>query len=134
MGQNIFLIAPKLLFTAGMTLLDSADSIIMLYSYTAFPEHSWKLFERKPQTQTEGSLSRAAVAEPDDNKPAEKAEVADLEKAAVEVEMVDQANPNSDVVIRAKTNVMSSLSIALTILSILLAFTSVPCHCDDRTH
>ena len=31
----------KILFTAGMTLVDSADSILMLYSYSGFPERSF---------------------------------------------------------------------------------------------
>ncbi|KAH6911395.1 NicO-domain-containing protein [Coprinopsis sp. MPI-PUGE-AT-0042] len=111
-----------LLFTAGMTLLDSVDSIIMLYSYTAFPEHSWRLFERKPQTPNIEGPPQAAL-EVGDTKTSEKVEAADVEKVAIEAGTVNQENPNSAVVIRAKTNVMSSLSIALTILSILLAFT-----------
>lgn len=40
----------KLLFTAGMTLIDSVDSVLMVYSYTNFPEHSWAIFERPTET------------------------------------------------------------------------------------
>ncbi|KLO05649.1 NicO-domain-containing protein [Schizopora paradoxa] len=35
------------LFTAGMTIVDSADSILMLYSYAGFPERSFKIFEKR---------------------------------------------------------------------------------------
>ena len=28
-----------------MTLIDSLDSILMLYSYAGFPEHAWAIFE-----------------------------------------------------------------------------------------
>ncbi|KAH9080626.1 NicO-domain-containing protein [Lactarius deliciosus] len=34
-----------MLFTAGMTLLDSIDSILMLYSYTGFPDRRFRVFE-----------------------------------------------------------------------------------------
>lgn len=98
----------------------------MLYSYTAFPEHSWKLFEKKTQVQGVERPSQLPISELGDTKSSEKVEAADNEKVTVEAEMVDQTDPNSTVVLRAKTNVMSNLSIALTILSILLAFTSVP--------
>lgn len=30
-----------------MTLIDSVDSIIMLYSYSGFPDRSWRLFEKR---------------------------------------------------------------------------------------
>ena len=38
-----------------MTLVDSADSILMLYSYAGFPERSLKLFERIPEPESEKS-------------------------------------------------------------------------------
>jgi len=34
------------LFTSAMTMVDSADSILMLYSYSGFPERGFALFER----------------------------------------------------------------------------------------
>lgn len=37
---------PQLLFTAGMTLVDSVDSVLMLYSYSGFPERGFALFEK----------------------------------------------------------------------------------------
>ena len=38
-------VALKLLFTAGMTLIDTLDSILMLYSYAGFPQHAWAIFD-----------------------------------------------------------------------------------------
>jgi len=43
------------LFTAGMTIVDSADSILMLYSYAGFPERSVRLFERR-ESEDQGPL------------------------------------------------------------------------------
>lgn len=44
--QPSTIIVLPLLFTTGMTLVDSLDSILMLYSYSGFPERSWKIFAR----------------------------------------------------------------------------------------
>ena len=58
--------AAQLLFTAGMTLLDSLDSILMLYSYSGFPERSFALFEpisEVPQSAT--IMAQAAAADID---------------------------------------------------------------------
>ncbi|THH20116.1 hypothetical protein EW146_g1211 [Bondarzewia mesenterica] len=56
----------KLLFTAGMTLLDSTDSILMLYSYSGFPERSFALFETIPEEpQNETIAAQAAAADID---------------------------------------------------------------------
>ena len=58
--------AAQLLFTAGMTLLDSLDSILMLYSYSGFPERSFALFEpisEVPQNAT--IMAQAAAADID---------------------------------------------------------------------
>jgi len=35
------------LFTAGMTIVDSADSILMLHSYAGFPERSFRIVEKQ---------------------------------------------------------------------------------------
>jgi high-affinity nickel-transport protein len=37
-----------------MTLVDSIDSILMLYSYSGFPERSWAIFERTASTEDQG--------------------------------------------------------------------------------
>ncbi|KIK57282.1 hypothetical protein GYMLUDRAFT_204164 [Collybiopsis luxurians FD-317 M1] len=79
------------LFTAGMTLIDSVDSILMLYSYTGFPEHSFSLFERKTESISSGQQ--------------------DLES---KVRMARST--------RVKRNAISGLSILLTLMSILVAF------------
>ena len=110
-----------------MTLLDSVDSIIMLYSYTAFPEHSWKLFEKKTRT-TNPEIAHETTnpeARPAPSTGKDDLKEVDPEKAPAEGDLVRETDPSTAVVMRAKTNVMSNLSIALTILSILLAFTSV---------
>ena len=48
----------QLIFTAGMTLVDSLDSILMLYSYTNFAERSFVIFER-PRTSSSPSTAGA---------------------------------------------------------------------------
>ncbi|KAE9392833.1 NicO-domain-containing protein [Gymnopus androsaceus JB14] len=79
-----------LLFTAGMTLVDSLDSILMLYSYSGFPERSFRIIEKKNSNNSLG------VEGPTD--------------------------PESSRSMRVKQNAISGLSIILTIMSILLAF------------
>ncbi len=44
-NQSDIIVLP-LLFTCGMTLVDSIDSIIMLYSYAGFPQQGWNVWER----------------------------------------------------------------------------------------
>jgi len=83
------IITLPLLFTAGMTLIDSADSVFMLYSYTGFPERSVTLFkatETIPESEVEADHSTMILAQ------------------------------------RVKQNAMSDLSIILTVMSILVAF------------
>ncbi|KAF8737743.1 hypothetical protein AX14_012409 [Amanita brunnescens Koide BX004] len=86
------------LFTAGMTLVDSADSVLVLYSYAGLPiTPSWSLFTR---AEPEGAMD---TDRKDDEPPT-------------------QTVPPPDTQSRAKMNTMSSLSIILTLMSILVAF------------
>ncbi|KAG7092902.1 hypothetical protein E1B28_009209 [Marasmius oreades] len=97
------------LFTAGMTLVDSLDSIMMLYSYAGLPDdRSFKIFEHSekkcavpdtPETRlTAVPVTSAAFLPPDERK--------------------DAAKRNK----RVKMNMMSGLSVILTLMSILVAF------------
>ncbi|KAF9067737.1 high-affinity nickel-transport protein-domain-containing protein [Rhodocollybia butyracea] len=85
------------LFTAGMTLVDSLDSILMLYSYSGFPEHSIRLFEQRNSDNRDPQVSIGV-----------------------------EANAESDLRLatstRVKQNAISGLSILLTLMSILVAF------------
>jgi len=106
-----------LLFTAGMTLIDSVDSILMLYSYTAFPEGSFTLFEKRtPEANQEEDFdelptaSGSAGSEP----PVVKTNVRETEDNA--------DNATTRVALQVKQNAMSGLSIILTLMSILVAF------------
>ncbi|PPR04077.1 hypothetical protein CVT24_010650 [Panaeolus cyanescens] len=112
-----------LLFTAGMSLVDSADSVLMLYSYAGFPERRFALFEKK-------GAANDVRPTPEDKAPS------DVEKSGLEAvkekasfddgQVVDSssgiAEPENKVQALAKMNVMSSLSIVLTLISILVAF------------
>ncbi|GLB38369.1 putative NiCoT transporter (TC 2.A.52) family protein [Lyophyllum shimeji] len=116
-----------LLFTAGMSLIDSLDSILMLYSYCEFPDHSWVLFEKTSKTAQRAS-------HPDHKVVDEKVIVQVHTQAASDIVVMpptvgsrNAAHLESDLdrKIRdrmAKMNVMSGLSIILTLMSILLAF------------
>jgi len=80
-----------------MTLVDSVDSVLVLYSYSGFPEKGCALFTTKAAQEK---------APEQDEKHA---------RDAVADEAAEQET-------RVKLNVMSTLSIILTLLSILLAF------------
>ena len=82
-----------------MTLVDSLDSILMLYSYTGFPERKFALFVKPNEFSSASSPGDTPLAghEPDEDRP----------------EKVDM---------RVKMNAMSGLSIILTLISILVAF------------
>ncbi|KAJ3514140.1 hypothetical protein NLJ89_g2553 [Agrocybe chaxingu] len=118
-GQIIIL---PLLFTSGMTLVDSIDSILMLYSYSGFPERSFKIFTLKPSTKVvpppgsdEKPASREKAIEEEDRKDDEKIDAVPELVEAKDDEITTQER-------RVKMNVMSGLSIVLTLMSILVAF------------
>ncbi|KAF8889993.1 high-affinity nickel-transport protein-domain-containing protein [Gymnopilus junonius] len=129
-----YIVILPLLFTAGMTLVDSADSIIMLYSYTGFPERSLLVFSNdreKRATPREVHVSNIASALDEKEKPSPVQEITagnidDPEKTrAEEVVAESTAVERAGVAerdIRIKMNVMSGLSIILTLMSILVAF------------
>lgn len=131
-----------------MTLVDSLDSILMLYSYAGFPERSFALFEhgisddKKPIlpispvtdvtplppspdpsiTKSVQEVHRDPVL-PDDlgiNKHVTTG-VRDVpeERTAVTVGVVDERMKKE---LRVKKNAMSGLSVILTLMSILVAF------------
>ena len=79
-----------------MTLIDSLDSILMLYSYAGFPEHKFALFVKRGSFPGETPL---VGHEPH----------------------VDEDRPEK-INARVKMNAMSLLSIVLTLMSILVAF------------
>ncbi|KAG7440854.1 NicO-domain-containing protein [Guyanagaster necrorhizus] len=118
-----------LLFTAGMTMIDSLDSIIMLYSYSGFPESSFVLFEKQRYSSPlEESLpgspavqaSRASSPKLSGNIDSSEVEPQNV-SPAVETgsgSVLSQRARN----MRVKINMMSGLSIILTLMSILVAF------------
>uniref|UniRef100_A0A8H8CHJ5 Nickel/cobalt efflux system n=1 Tax=Psilocybe cubensis TaxID=181762 RepID=A0A8H8CHJ5_PSICU len=121
-GQIIIL---PLLFTAGMTLVDSVDSILMLYSYTGFPERTLLIFA---PTSKENSTEATLQSEKTDAIKEKSAEIVQQaeEKTSTDnnsrpsVELETDSTVERDT--RVKMNVMSGLSIILTLMSILVAF------------
>lgn len=94
------------LFTAGMTLVDSVDSVLVLYSYAGFPNTpSWALF-----TRTE-AVNAEFIEE-------EKSEIVDGNHGLV---ITAEESPRISQDTQIKTNAMSNLSIGLTLMSILVA-------------
>ncbi|TBU39468.1 NicO-domain-containing protein [Dichomitus squalens] len=151
-GQQINpadIVVLPLLFTVGMTFIDSLDSVIMLYSYAGFPERSFALFERR-SAPSDPTLPHTALSnKPDaddaavqelprepaaqtvlvvdskarDEKPATVGVAADGVAAdGVAADGVDGADMPQRRAMRVKRNTMSNLSILLTIMSILVAF------------
>ncbi|KAF8895338.1 high-affinity nickel-transport protein-domain-containing protein [Infundibulicybe gibba] len=122
-----------LLFTAGMTLIDSLDSVLMLYSYAGFPERSWALVERKY------TLECSTRPPAEHNRDGEKDVPEKLSGQASEPTGTDISNPHQTDSAprnisdderegkivrdqRVKMHLMSGLSIILTSMSILVAF------------
>ncbi len=143
----------QLLFTAGMTLIDSVDSIIMLYSYTGFPDRSFALFDRKAPIQSRISvenvpnspdlpflpsvqLSKTAspvtgiqelrrdTSQGNLSPKASKVSILDGEHGAT-VTAADAMDDQVTRQLRVKRNAMSGLSVILTLMSILVAFRHV---------
>jgi high-affinity nickel-transport protein len=121
-----------------MTLIDSLDSIIMLYSYSGFPERGWKLISRKrskgkrrlPLVQndqeteaTPGALQRADS--PSKKSTHDEQGGRNLANAEANVGLGVDSEDDEDQRRKhiLKNNAMSGLSIVLTIISIVLAFT-----------
>ncbi|KAJ3759909.1 NicO-domain-containing protein [Lentinula raphanica] len=102
------------LFTAGMTLVDSLDSVLMLYSYAGFPERSIRIFEEDRSSQgTAGPRELDADCECAD----QKGDVG-LEPKTTKTKPDVQIARN----VRVKQNAISGLSILLTLMSIIVAF------------
>ena len=125
-----------------MTLIDSLDSIIMLYSYAGFPERGWELIRHKrpkgkrrlplvqndeeveatfevPQGVHSGSLSKKLVRD----EQGRRGSVTAGANAVLGVDNEDDEDQKRKRVL--KDNAMSGLSIVLTMISIILAFTYV---------
>lgn len=100
-----------------MTLIDSVDSILMLYSYTAFAERSFVIFEKTEACIDLAEATEAAVtvASSLEMYRESSAEGAERDTAASE-------QPTMSVALQVKQNAMSGLSIILTLMSILVAF------------
>lgn len=128
----------QLLFTVGMTLIDSIDSIIMLYSYAGFPERGFALLEPRTRAPTFSRTRTPPEAGPDRNKS--QVDVAEVDRADVDIKdpleqdpekagTVDAVDARADInepvhqrTLRVKHNAVSNLSILLTLMSIMVAF------------
>ncbi len=124
-----------------MTLIDSLDSVIMLYSYAGFPERSFAIFERRPlatstnpadsplpgvaQSATRDHLEAAPVAEvprTQDEKPVDEKVVDVVTVTDPEDASESESEAARRRTLRVKHNAMSNLSILLTVMSIMVAF------------
>ena len=129
-----------------MTLIDSADSILMLYSYSGFPERSFFVFARSENLETAKEHAEIAMS----NAPAPQLENVSDDKGGntvTEIDLQDKKDSDQDELpkeplntaqsivpqghasdtamardICVKMNMMSGLSIILTLMSILVAF------------
>lgn len=129
--------------------MDSADSILMLYSYTGFPDRSLIIFDKTsgcspgnelksssmtsdiPSSRTTEKLE-AGIKDMNmtSTRPSsEKGEGSRGENLGKEGKLLSEAHAVSDETgstvdrdSRVKMNVMSGLSIVLTLMSILVAF------------
>lgn len=99
-----------------MSLVDSADSVLMLYSYAGFPDRRFSLFEKTVVTGQETAATPSIGKDPETAK--EKLSI-EKEQAADSAPVAEL--PENKVQTQAKMNVMSGLSIVLTLMSILVA-------------
>lgn len=130
-----------------MTLLDSIDSILMLYSYTGFPERGFRIFEpvdanvaseergsayQEGSTATQtgdgdsdqrnllASVDPASRPQPDQSCVPEQNKKRQVEVVVRDVDEDIRDRRRNDMTV--KRNMMSGLSIVLTLMSIIVAF------------
>lgn len=109
-----------LLFTAGMTFVDSVDSVLVLYSYSGFPEEKWAIFRQTGTSEEANRQPNPIIAEKTEGPSNNEISSGDVEKGTdMQPTEHNQVQQNQDIV---KRNVMSGLSIILTLMSILVAF------------
>jgi high-affinity nickel-transport protein len=106
-----------------MTLVDSVDSVLMLYSYAGLIENPsrWKIFEPK-QSQIEVPQTEKDHAEEKEVNLAEKTDLEENVGQPTTTAIQEQMESKTT----TKMNVMSGLSIILTLMSIIVAFAYVP--------
>jgi high-affinity nickel-transport protein len=106
-----------------MTLVDSFDSILMLYSYAGLFENPsrWKIFEAK-QSQIEAVQKEEDPTQEKEVKVGEKTDLEENPGRPATSAIQEQLETKTT----AKMNVMSGLSIVLTLMSIVVAFAYVP--------
>ena len=121
-----------------MTLVDSVDAILMLYSYSGFPDRSWAIFERV-RAHEEGDISQMESESSQRLQQAEQVSPSALEEGVQEISGTEQDPPDVQRKVnaprntelqslylardqRVKQNTLSGLSIILTLMSILVAF------------
>lgn len=126
-----------------MSLLDSVDSVLMIYSYTGFPESSWRFFEinfKKTETAPVSSAQNTSDTKlrlPEVDEKVSESKGIDNGVDEVQLKRItstsvpDASASHTDdnriaVESRTKLNVMSGLSIILTVMSILVAFRYSP--------
>ena len=120
-----------------MTLIDSADSVLMLHSYAGAPVWPIKIFTWQPELlQSNSNASDDGTASNDVDKAAKTDDVEknmsqlptvaryndELKGPGELEEKIDETKPINT---EKKLSVMSGLSILLTLLSILVAFRCV---------
>ena len=122
-----------------MTFVDSVDAILMLYSYSGFPDRSWAIFEDatvpgdRDISRAQGSVLQETLHVQEVFPPAlEEGNIQEIIRTEQDpTDVPEGTNVRKDSTLqsqylardlRVKRNTMSGLSITLTIMSILVAF------------
>jgi high-affinity nickel-transport protein len=126
-----------------MTLVDSLDSILMLYSYSGFAERTFAISEPVKLPSDDGldtssqvhALNSPRDESPERNVPQRLQLVQEDVQGTDPVEEVPEIGLHNTPIVeekardqRVKRNMMSGLSIILTLMSIVIAFTSAILH------
>jgi high-affinity nickel-transport protein len=116
-----------------MTMVDSLDSIIMLYSYTDFADRGFKIMHGPDQPQIQPSDEAPVTVT--DEKTEEPANTNNTNITISEAPQPEESTlPMLNVSEKVKQRTMSHLSIVLTIMSILLAYRYVFSSCLPDDH
>jgi high-affinity nickel-transport protein len=105
-----------------MTLVDSLDSILMLYSYTDFADRSMRILSRMGQSHDEDAGIGQSLPEAPAKKTEEPTQDQDVKQHPEATQPDGDSLPVLNITEKVKQRTMSHLSIVLTIMSIALAY------------
>lgn len=111
------LILLPLLFTAGMTAIDTIDGVVMVYAYSidALPEKKWQLFDKKMSTDSLTAHDEVAQSDPAAHRRRGKTE--SLMNVSIFLTAVSIAVALLVAIIEVRTRIRDTVEMMLTFLT-----------------